>query len=147
RFGLEGIGAMGIVPSTGSPDMLADLKFTELVASILGALRQVRRLQRKQAVLSQFFSPVVIVSLADEDPEVVLAPRKTEVSVLFCDLRGFSLESEKHADDLMGLLERVSKALRVMTYHIMDSGGVVGDFQGDAAMGFWGWPLAQPDAI
>jgi len=146
RFGLEGIGAMGIVPSTGSPDMLADLKFTELVASILGALRQVRRLQRKQAVLSQFFSPVVIESLADEDPEVVLAPRKTEVSVLFCDLRGFSLESEKHADDLMGLLERVSKALRVMTYHIMDSGGVVGDFQGDAAMGFWGWPIDQGDS-
>ena len=26
-------------------------------------------------------------------------------------------------------------------------GGVVGDFQGDAAMGFGGWPLAQPDAV
>jgi len=23
----------------------------------------------------------------------------------------------------------------------------VGDFQGDAAMGFWGWPLRQPDAV
>ena len=143
RFGLDGLGGP---PSVSSPDLLADLKFTELVASILGALRQVRRLQRKQAVLSQFFSPVVIESLADADPEVVLAPRKTEVSVLFCDLRGFSLESERNADDLMGLLERVSKALRVMTHHIMDSGGVVGDFQGDAAMGFWGWPIDQGDS-
>ena len=79
-------------PSVNSPDLLADLKFTELVASILGALRQVRSLQRKQAVLSQFFSPVVIESLADDDPEIVLAPRETDVSVLFCDLRGFSLE-------------------------------------------------------
>jgi adenylate cyclase len=143
RFGFDGLGGP---PSVTSPELLADLKFTELVASILSALRQVRRLQRKQAVLSQFFSPVVIESLADDDPEVVLAPRKTEVSVLFCDLRGFSLESERNAHDLMGLLERVSKALRVMTYHIMDSGGVVGDFQGDAAMGFWGWPIDQGDS-
>src|SRR5207237_5676449 len=75
-----------------------------------------------------------------------LAPRQTEGSVLFCDLRGFSREAEKHADDLMALLERVSKALRVMTGNILDQGGVVGDFQGDAAMGFWGWPLVQPDA-
>ena len=145
-FGRFGLDALGGPPSATSPELLADLKFTELVASILGALRQVRRLQRKQAVLSQFFSPVVIESLADDDPEVVLAPRKTEVSVLFCDLRGFSLESERNAHDLMGLLERVSKALRVMTYHIMDSGGVVGDFQGDAAMGFWGWPIDQGDS-
>ena len=145
-FGRFGLDLQGGPPSVSSPDLLADLKFTELVASILSALRQVRKLQRKQAVLSQFFSPVVISSLADDDPEVVLAPRQTEVSVLFCDLRGFSLESERNADDLMGLLERVSKALRVMTYHIMDSGGVVGDFQGDAAMGFWGWPIDQGDS-
>ena len=34
-----------------------------------------------------------------------------------------------------------------MTHHIRQQGGVVGDFQGDAAMGFWGWPLPQKDAV
>jgi adenylate cyclase len=33
-----------------------------------------------------------------------------------------------------------------MTRQILEHGGVVGDFQGDAAMGFWGWPLALADA-
>jgi len=33
-----------------------------------------------------------------------------------------------------------------MTQNIFDQGGVIADFQGDAAMGFWGWPIAQPDA-
>ena len=37
----------------------------------------------------------------------------------------------------MGLLQRVSKALGVMNHHILDQDGVVGDFQGDAALGFW----------
>jgi adenylate cyclase len=135
-------------PTASDPkDLRDDLKFTEMVAAILGSLRQVRRLQHAQAVLGQFFSPVVLSSLIDADPDRVLAPRETEVSVLFCDLRGFSRESEKHSGDLLGLLERVSRALRVMTQNILDEGGVVGDFQGDAAMGFWGWPLCQPDTV
>ena len=70
-----------------------------------------RLLEHRHATLSQFFSPVVLDTLAVEDPEIVLAPRETEVSVLFCDLRGFSRESERHAGDLLGLLQRVSQAL------------------------------------
>ncbi len=128
-------------------DLRPDLKFTELMASILKALRQLRSLQRQRGVLSQFLSPVVIGKIADEDADAALAPRQTQVSVLFCDLRGFSRESEKNAADLLGLLERVSKALHVMTHSILDNGGVVGDFQGDAAMGFWGWPFPQADAV
>jgi len=131
--------------SSSANDVREDMKFTELVAGTLGSLRQMRVLQQHHASLRQFFSPVVLESLSGEDPEVVLAPRETEVSVLFCDLRGFSRETERHAGDLMGLLHRVSRALGVMTHQILDAGGVVGDFQGDAAMGFWGWPLSQSD--
>jgi len=133
--------------SSGPEDCREDVKFTELVAATVSSLTQVRRLERQQATLSQFFSPVVLETLSVEDPEVVLAPRETQVSVLFCDLRGFSLETERHAGNLLDLLHRVSRALGVMTHQILAQGGVVGDFQGDAAMGFWGWPLVQPDAV
>jgi adenylate cyclase len=128
-------------------DLRTDLKFTELVAALLGSLRQVRLLQRRQAVLCQFFSPSVLSTLGDDDADRLLAPRETEVAVLFCDLRGFSQKSEAAATDLLGLLERVGKALGVMTHHILDNGGVVADFQGDAALGFWGWPLAHADGV
>jgi len=132
--------------STDPTDLREDVKFTELVAAMLGALRQMRLLEHRQAALSQFFSPIVLETLAVEDPEVVLAPREAEVTVMFCDLQGFSRESERSAGDLLRLLDRVSTALGVMTRHIRSAGGVVGDFQGDAAMGFWGWPFAQSDA-
>lgn len=125
----------------GPEDLADDVKFAELVASILASLRQVRFLERRQASLTQFFSPLVLGKFAEEDPEVALEPRPCEVSVLFCDLRGFSKDSEQGAANLLGLLERVSKALGVMTSHILEEGGIVGDFQGDAAMGFWGWPV------
>jgi len=124
-----------------------DLKFTEVVASTVSNLRQARSLERSQASLRQFLSPVVLEALSDQDPEQVLAPREADVSVLFCDLRGFARHSEHSADDLLGLLRRVSDALGLMTRRILDEGGVVGDFHGDAAMGFWGWPLPQSDAV
>ena len=145
RFTAEA--ALDYTPSDAL-DLREDLKFTELVAATVSSLRQVRLLQRQHAIMGRFFAPAVLEALiAAEDPRKVLAPRETDVSVLFCDLRGFSYEAERNAADLLGLLQRVSKALRVMTHHIFDQGGVVGDFQGDAAMGFWGWPFAQPDAV
>jgi adenylate cyclase len=68
------------------------------------------------------------------------------VTVLFCDLRGFSQRAENAAHDLTGLLSRVSEALGIMTEQILYFGGVTGDFQGDAALGFWGWPFASESA-
>jgi adenylate cyclase len=144
KFGETGQVARGSDES--EEDLQDDLKFTELAAGTLSSLRQLRQLQRSHASLRQFLSPVVLEAVGDGDWEKVLAPRETEVSVLFCDLRGFSRESERYADDLMSLLTRVSRALGVTTRHILDQDGVVGDFHGDAVMGFWGWPLDQPDA-
>lgn len=127
-------------------DLRDELKFTELVAAIYSALCQLRQLQRQNASLSHFFAPAVMALTAGEDPEEVLRPRETDVAVLFCDLRGFSRRSQQHEGPLLALLERVSAALGAMTRRILDEGGVIGDFHGDAAMGFWGWPLAQDDA-
>jgi adenylate cyclase len=138
----------GVASSSDPTDLREDVKFTELVAAMLSSLRQMRLLEHQHAIFSQFFSPVVLETLLTvDDADTVLAPRETTVSVLFCDLRGFSRESERHADDLLGLLKRASNALGVMTHYIREQGGVVGDFQGDAAMGFWGWPLPQHDAV
>jgi adenylate cyclase len=124
-------------------DLRPDMKFTELVADLLGAMRDFRALQRQQATLGRFFSPVTLPILSSPEGEKALAPRQTEVTVLFCDLRGFSREAERSRDDLMGLLLRVSRALDVMTKCIHSHKGVIGDFQGDAALAFWGWPIDE----
>ncbi len=124
-----------------------EVKFAELTATTLSALREARLLATRQAGLAQFFSPVVLEALASQEADEALAPREADVVVLFCDLRGFTQQSERAAGDLFGLLNRVSQALGVMTRHILDEGGVVGDFHGDAAMGFWGWPISQSDAV
>jgi adenylate cyclase len=118
-----------------------DLKFAELVADIFGALRQLRDLERRQATLERFFSRPVLAALAEKDIDKVLEPRQTEVTVLMCDLRGSCRIAEDPEHDLSSIWQCVSEALCIMTTNIIDKDGVIGDFQGDAAMGFWGWPL------
>ena len=131
--------------SSSINDLRDDIKFAELAAKTLSNLRQTRQLQRNQASLSSFFSPVVLESLSGKDPEELFAPKEILATILFCDLRGFSRRSEQASEDLLGLLERVSLALGFATKHILEHGGVVGDFHGDAVMGFWGWPLPQEE--
>lgn len=127
-------------------DLQDDIKFTELVTSTIANVLLVKSLERQQTSLRPFFAPVVLQAIGEEDPERVLAPRECDVAVLFCDLKGFSKTSEEMAGDLIGLLDRVSQKLGIMTRNILSFGGVVGDFHGDAAMGFWGWPLEQEDS-
>jgi adenylate cyclase len=109
-------------------------------------LQRQRRLERQQSGLRQFFSPPILDALGRDLDTSLLEPRECEVTVLFCDLRGFSHRAEEESDNLTGLLERVSLALEVMTSRILRFGGVTGDFQGDAALGFWGWPIASDEA-
>lgn len=149
--GLYIAGRMGktFVPGTTLSDTLqleADVKFTELVAEIISSVVRARRLERQKAGLRQFFAPPVLAALGDELDTTLLEPSECDITVMFCDLRGFSQRAESEAGDLIGLLERVSRALGVMTHHILEHGGVTGDFQGDATLGFWGWPFPSPDA-
>ncbi len=122
-------------------DFQGDLKFCELVGSSLRNLLLVKKLERQEASLRTFFSPVVMKAISVLDSEAVLQPRACDLSVLFCDLRGFSKTSEELSDDLLELLARVSEALGITTSNILDFGGVIGDFHGDSVMGFWGWPI------
>lgn len=123
-----------------------ELKFTELTATTISSVRQSRFLQQRQEMLRPFFAPVVRKSIMRRG-EQDLRPREANVSVLFCDLRGFSQRSEEMEDNLLELLQRVSDALGVTTRQIMQRDGVVGDFHGDSAMGFWGWPIDSDDYV
>ncbi|WP_339732580.1 adenylate/guanylate cyclase domain-containing protein [uncultured Gimesia sp.] len=132
-----------IPQGTSGIDLQADVKFTELVSSIVKSVRRLNQLERQQAGLRQFFAPPILAAIGDNLNTEILEPRECDVTVLFCDLRGFSQHAEDSSEDLIGLLDRVSQALGIMTSHILDFGGVTGDFQGDAALGFWGWPFSS----
>ncbi len=139
------------VSGKGSPDggmfvtdeeLKGDLRFTQLLAQFLGSVRQVRRLKEQTTQLSSFFSPKVVESLTSSSGADILTPSERDITVLFCDVRGFSRKSEQSQGNLMHLLDCVKAALSAMTQGILKHDGAIADFQGDAALGFWGWPSA-----
>jgi adenylate cyclase len=126
-------------------ELKGDLRFTELVAQFIGSVRQVRMLQQHKTQLSAFFSPKITESLTSANSKVTLQPADQDITVLFCDLRGFSRRSEQLQDNLLELLQSVSDALGVMAHGILSRDGAIADFQGDSALGFWGWPVSLED--
>jgi adenylate cyclase len=118
-----------------------DLRFAELMAHFIGAVRQMRTLQETQTQLSSFFSPKVMESLTGENGHLALVPEERDISILFCDVQGFSRKSEQLKNDLHQLLTCMKEALSKMTGGILDADGTIADFQGDAALAFWGWPV------
>ncbi len=137
--------------SLGPSVLQADVKFSELVAEIISAVERVNHVEGDLSVLRQFLSPPILAALEQQGSRVglnsdLLEPRECDVTVLFCDLRGFSHRAEVGADDLLGLLDRVSKALEVMSGRVLEFGGVTGEFLGDAVLGFWGWPFPSDEA-
>ncbi len=149
---IDSVVSLGVADA-GNPPLHADVKFTELVAEIISSVERLNRVESDVSVLRQFLSPPILKALErGNDDEAgldtqLLQPRECEVTVLFCDLRGFSQRVEESADDLLGVLDRVSKALEVMTGRILEFGGVTGEFLGDAALGFWGWPFASEESV
>lgn len=124
-------------------DLIGDVRFGQLLAQFIASVRQVKQLQETHTQLASFFSPKVVESItAGED---LLRASEQDVTVLFCDVRGFSRKAEQHSDDLPYLLTCVKEALGAMTTGILKYDGTIADFQGDAALGFWGWPVPLED--
>lgn len=138
-------------PALGRLNLQADVRFTELVGEVMHSVERLNRMEGSLSVLRQFLSPPILAALentgsANDLNTSLLEPRECSVTVLFCDLRGFSQRAEEAAGDLQGLLRRVSAALEIMTTEILNHGGVTGDFLGDAVLGYWGWPFPSEEA-
>lgn len=131
--------------ATMKTELQEPMRFTELMAQFIGATRSVRMLQKTQTRMSSFFPPAVVKTITNHNADDMLRPRVGRITVLFCDLRGFSKKTEQAQGALPALLSRISSALSVMVRATMENGGVVADFQGDAILSFWGWPQATDD--
>jgi len=94
-----------------------------------------------RGAFQQYLSAEVIRRLL-ESP-AMLEPRRTEITVMFSDVRGFTTISEKlDAQDLAALL---NEYLTGMTRIVFERGGTLDKYIGDAVMAFWGAPIEQSD--
>lgn len=96
--------------------------------------------RKVRGAFGQYVSPEVIRRLLEEPDSV--KPKKTSVTVLFSDIRGFTTISESL--DAQEIAELLNEYLSEMTKIIFRHRGTLDKYIGDAVMAFWGAPFAEP---
>jgi adenylate cyclase len=102
-----------------------------------------REHRRIRAAFQRYLAPRMVERLAQSRTAPSLGGEIRELTVLFCDLRGFSGLSERL--DAPALTRLVNAFFTAATDAILAHGGTVDKYMGDAVMAFWNAPLDQPD--
>jgi adenylate cyclase len=104
-------------------------------------LRKTKEMVRQ--TFERFVSPSVVEKLLQDPSHVKLGGQLQEVTVLFSDLEGFtSISEHTEPEKLLGILNQYH-ALVVSI--ILEHGGTVDKFIGDAVMALYNTPLNQVD--
>jgi adenylate cyclase len=96
-----------------------------------------------KSAFSQYLSPTVIEQLLANPELLSLGGERREISIFFSDVQGFTTISEKL--DPTQLTELLNDYLSFMTDTILDSGGTIDKYEGDAIIAFWNAPLNYAD--
>jgi adenylate cyclase len=113
------------------------------IATGMARLEQEEKAMRAQVQMEQFFTQDLARHLAAH-PEA-LQGRDVEVTLLSCDIRGFSRICERLAARPEQTLAWLNDVLGVLSDCVLDEQGVLVDYVGDELMNLWGAPEAQPD--
>jgi PAS domain S-box-containing protein len=135
-------------PSRGNVDWRLNLsplkdagQKTQGVAIVLDDLTERKKLEAQRRLFERMVSPAVIEQL---DPDSLhLGGKRADITVLFADIRGFtsfseSLEPEK-------LVKVLNRYLAAMAEAVLEHGGTIDKFMGDAIMAWFNAPVPQPD--
>ena len=105
------------------------------MAEELGQKEQMKR------SFGQYVSPE-IVQMIMANPDSLKGTRN-EATVIFTDIRGFTAYSEKRQPEQ--IVEALNEYFEIATKWILEYGGHVDKFIGDAVMGVFGVPVPRPD--
>jgi adenylate cyclase len=104
--------------------------------------RQVQELERL-ARLRRFLAPQLAEVIASDQHEQVLESHRREITVVFCDLRGFTAFSETtEPEEVTGVLREFHAAMGELIYRYE---GTLERFTGDGMMIFFNDPLPCSD--
>ncbi|MCX6565849.1 MAG: adenylate/guanylate cyclase domain-containing protein [Candidatus Aminicenantes bacterium] len=96
-----------------------------------------------KGVFHHYLSPAVIERILEDPGRLRLGGEQREITSFFSDVAGFTSISEALGPaDLVSLLNAY---LTEMTDLILDSGGTLDKYEGDAIIAFWNAPLDDPD--
>ena len=102
------------------------------------------RMQIKKQ-FEHYLAPAMVKKLQKNPDLLKLGGDTRELTLLFCDIRGFTPISEQYKTDPQGLTKLINRFLTPMTDIIMINDGTIDKYMGDCIMAFWNAPLDVED--
>ena len=93
--------------------------------------------------LGKYIPRDIAQAIIDKPELLSLGGEKRAIYVMFSDLEGFTKMSHAIAPEMVAKL--LNRYLDMLSQVVLDHGGVIDKFVGDAVVAFWGAPIARPD--
>ncbi|MDO4531134.1 MAG: adenylate/guanylate cyclase domain-containing protein [Bacillota bacterium] len=120
--------------------------FSTLLYVVLMAYNYLLAAQEKRqitATFQRYVAPEIVNELLKNKDSLALGGKLTEITCLFVDMRGFTAMSERLVpQEVVAVLNRY---LELTSRCILQNGGTLDKFVGDAAVAFFNAPLPQAD--
>lgn len=113
--------------------------------AVSGAVRASGAVERRfaQDALGKYLPRDIAQEIIDNPERLTLSGSKRELYILFSDLEGFTQLSHQLEPEVVARL--LNDYLDRLTGVVLEYGGVVDKYVGDAVVAFWGAPIARPD--
>jgi adenylate cyclase len=115
----------------------------ELSAAFNRMVGQLRQNERIRETFGRYIDPKIVQGLIDR-PEVTTAGERRVMTVMFCDMQGFTSMSEGLTPQ--GLVKVMNFYLNTMSEPIRTQRGIIDKYIGDSIMAYWGPPFVEDSA-
>lgn len=133
--------AHGLIIPIAAPCVLS--VFVLGAATVGGLATEGREKAHLRSVFSQYVSRTVVDRIVEDPTRMKLGGERKELTVLFSDIRSFSAFAEGMGPETLASF--LGEYLTPMTELVLESGGTVDKYIGDAVMAFWAAPVDMPD--
>ena len=111
----------------------------------LGYLEERARRQRVVTMFGHYLAPAMVERLQNNPELLKLGGEVRELTILFCDVRGFTTISERMQADPERLTQLVNRILTALSNCVLAEKGTIDKYIGDCIMAFWNAPLDEPE--
>ncbi|NOJ48729.1 adenylate/guanylate cyclase domain-containing protein [Bradyrhizobium archetypum] len=138
---LEGTRAVEAGRLEGSIDVTTRDEIGQLTAAFNNMVEQLRLKERLRETFGRYVDPRVVEGLIDQRSLTTGAGERRVMTVLFCDMQGFTSLSEGMTPQ--GLVKVMNHYLSTMSGPIRSHRGIIDKYIGDAIMAYWGPPFTE----
>src|ERR1700744_3595195 len=133
---LDGTRAVEAGRLEGSIGITTHDEIGQLTAAFNAMVAQLRRNEKMRETFGRYIDPRVVETLIDRPVLAATDGQRRVMTVLFCDMKGFTTLSEGMTPQ--GLVKVMNHFLTAMSEQVRSNHGVIDKYIGDAVMAYWG---------